>query len=447
MATPSLQEEFCIRIDPYGRAIQEEAAHLRKLGDLIAVELPGSIKAWAPTRHSVLKFLLTDDRVSKDATQHWDAWRSGWLQENPEAQWIYAWCGVRNMLTAFGPDHTRLRKLVAPALTAGRIKALHPAIERITAELITHLARRPAGEVVDLRAAFAHPLPMEVICDLYGLGEGERADVAALASTMMDTSALQTTAIEALEAARAALARLVARKRTFPGDDLTTVLIDARDGRDQLTEEELVDTLILVLVAGHETTVNLIANAVIALLQHPDQLTLVRGGALPWSAAIDETLRWAPSIANLPLRFAVTDIAVAGRTIRAGEAILSTFGTVGWDPAQHGAGAAAFDIRRARTGHLAFGHGVHYCLGAPLARAEASIALPKLFARFPRIELAEEGRLEPLSSFITHGHRAATVFLNGTDMVQPPTFALTQSTRCSGSELTPEEGQAGTTAA
>ncbi|WP_102922323.1 cytochrome P450 family protein [Streptomyces noursei] len=451
MATPSLQEESCTRIDPSGRAVQSEAARLRKLGELVAVEMPGGIKAWAPTRHKVLQSLLADERVSKDP-QHWGAWRSGWIQEHPESQWISAWCGAHNMLTAYGPDHARLRKLVSPAFTTGRIKALRPSIQRITAELITHLSGLPAGGAVDLRAQFAHPLPMEVICNLYGLNEGERADVASLAATIMDTSALQSTAIQALETARAALTRLIARKRAASDNDLTTALIDARDGQDRLTEEELVDTLILVLVAGHETTVNLIANASIALLQHPDQLALVLGGSVPWSAVIEETLRWAPPIANLPLRFAVEDIMVGGRTIRAGEAILTTVSAVGWDPAQHGKSAAEFDIRRARSGHLAFGHGVHFCLGAPLARAEASIALPALFARFPNIELVNEGALEPLPSFITHGYRAATVFLDATAMSNPSTLALPQCTRAASSarsdpHQTPDEGPAEAAAA
>lgn len=442
MATPSLQEEHCTPINPAGRNIQREAARLRALGDLVAVELPGGIRAWAPTRHFVLQTLLSDQRVSKDARQHWEAWRSGWLQDHPDAQWISSWCGAHNMLTAYGPDHARLRKLVAPAFTAARIKALLPSIQRISTELLDHLSELPAGEVVDLRAEFAHPLPMGVICDLYGLSEAERGGVASFASTIMDTSTLQTTAAQALATARGALTQLIARKRAAPGDDLTTALIHARDGGNGLSEEELVDTLVLILVAGHETTVNLIANASIALLQHPDQLTHVRSGAISWSTAIDETLRWAPSVANLPLRFAAADIQVAGRMIRAGEAILATFGAVGWDPAQHGERADSFDVRRPRSNHLAFGHGVHYCLGAPLARAEASIALPALFAQFPELELADERSLEPLPSFITHGFRSALVLLNSAAGRRP----LTSSQRSLPLQ-TPNEPQRGSAAA
>ncbi|MFF0629903.1 cytochrome P450 [Streptomyces sp. NPDC004296] len=397
-------------IDPSGRNSRAEFARLRRRGDLVPVELPGLIPAWAPTRHSVLKALLTDPKISKDP-QHWGAWRSGWIQQHPEAHWISAWITVRSMLSASGPDHTRLRKLVAPAFSPRRIQALRPGVERISTALLDRLAALPPRETTDLRAAFAHPLPMEVIGDLYGLTSGERADVAAFAATIMRTSAVQDTAIRALETARTALTALVARKQASPGDDLTTALIAARDGHDHLTGDELVDTLVLILVAGHETTVNLITNAAVALLQHPDQLTLAREGSVPWASVVDETLRWAGSITSLPLRFATADIPIAGQIIRKGEAILATFGGVGWDPAQHGESAAAFDIRRRQGSHLAFGHGVHYCLGAPLARMEAEVALPALFDRFPDIALADAADLEPLPSLITNGYSSVQVVL------------------------------------
>lgn len=203
-------------------------------------------------------------------------------------------------------------------------------------------------------------------------------------------------------------------KRERPGDDLTSVLIAARDEEGSgLTEAELIDTLLLVIGAGHETTVNLIGNAVHALLAHPDQLARVRGGEITWSDVVEETLRWAPSIANLPLRYAVEDIELHdGITIARGDAILATYAAAGRDPERHGADADRFLPGGTAKEHLAFGHGVHHCIGAPLARLEATIALPALFARFPELRLADPsvpaGQVE---SFIAHGFGALPVRL------------------------------------
>lgn len=324
------------------------------------------------------------------------------------------------MLTAYGPAHRRLRKLIAPAFTARRTQAMAPQIERITHTLLDAMTPTSPGGVVDLRTAFAHPLPMQVICELFGLPEAARRDMARLISRIMDTTITAQEAETTQKEVRAVLAGLVALKRANPGDDLTSVLVDVRDeGGSRLSETELIDTLLLIIGAGHETTVNLIGNAVHALLTHPEQLERVRTGAISWDDVIEETLRWAPSIASLPLRFAVTDISLPdGPTIRAGDAILTTYAAAGHDPDHHGPDAAAFDPGRATTDHLAFGHGVHHCIGAPLARLEARIALPALFARFPDLTLAAEAAdLAHVESFISHGFQSLPVRLSS---VAPP---------------------------
>ncbi|WP_227025001.1 cytochrome P450 family protein [Streptomyces tsukubensis] len=380
---------------------------------MVAVELPGGIRAWAPTRHRVLKDLINNPLVSKDPRLHWPLWNSEWIAERPEAHWIYTWCGVRNMFTSYGVDHRRLRTLIAPAFTSRRTRAMQPVISRITDELLRGLRDVPAGESVDLRKRFAYPLPMGVICELFGLNEDERHTVAGALEKVMDTTVSPEVAGQVLENARTALGALVARKRVSPGNDLTSDLIEARDGSDRLDEGELVDTLILVLTAGHETTVNLIGNAVVALLEHPDQLAAVLAGDVPWENVIEETLRWAPSITSLPVRFATETIEVADVTIERGDAILATFGIVGWDPDYHGEQAGEFNVRRAPGKHLAFGHGVHRCLGAPLAQAEALTALPALFAAFPNIALVPGQSMERYPSFIAHGHKAPLVWLRG----------------------------------
>ncbi|MFJ2912619.1 cytochrome P450 [Streptomyces sp. NPDC087228] len=394
-------EQQPIVIDPAGRDIHGEAESLRPHGSVAPVELPGGIRAWAPTGHEVLKRLLADDRVSKDPNQHWPAWRDGRFRES----WINTWVGATNMFTAYGTDHRRLRKLVSPAFTKRRTDALRPRIEEITATLLDRMAASPDGRA-DLRAAFAHPLPMAVICELFGVPEDRRTDSARIVSAFFDTTATAVQALATLKEAHELLAGLVAAKREQPADDLTSVLIAARDEEgSSLTETELVGTLLLVLSAGHETTVNLIGNAVHALLTHPGQLALVRDGAVPWSEVVEETLRWAPPIANLPLRYAVEDIELPdGGTLARGDAILATYAAAGRDPRRHGADADVFDLFRADKEHLSFGHGVHFCIGAPLARLEASIALPALFARFPGLRPDDASEpADPLDSFIACG--------------------------------------------
>jgi len=349
----------------------------------------------------VLKSLLADDRVSKDANQHWPVWQKGEFRES----WINTWVGVSNMFTAYGADHRRLRRLVSPAFTKRRIDALRPRIEEIASTLLDGMAADPDGRA-ELRADFAHPLPMLVICELLGVPEERRADSARLVSEIFDTTATGEQALATLTEAHRLLTGLVAAKRECPGDDLTSALTATRDEEGSgLTETELVDTVLLLIGAGHETTVNLIGNAVHALLTHPGQLARVRAGEVPWSDVVEETLRWSPPIANLPLRFAVEDIELPdGVTIARGDAILATYAAAGRDPQRHGADADGFDVSRPDKEHLAFGHGVHFCVGAMLARLEASVALPALFERFPGLRVDDTA--EPptrFGSFVANG--------------------------------------------
>jgi 2-hydroxy-5-methyl-1-naphthoate 7-hydroxylase len=397
-------------IDPTGSDIQAEGARIRAAGPITRVELPGGVPGWSITGYEVAKQVQTDPRFSKNGRLHWDDFVAGKIGESFP---LIGWVLMDNMSTAYGADHTRLRKLLAKAFTERRVSDMRPAIEQISAALLDELAATPAGETVDLQARFAQALPAQAICDLFGVPADWREAVLRGGAANIDTTMTAEEAAANVEQWEREMHEFVDLRKSTPGDDLTTALlsVQAEDG-SSLTDSELVGTLHLMLSAGTVTVMNLVCNAVVELLTHPEQAELVHAGKVDWTDVIEETLRVQAPVAHLPFRFATEDVTLDGTTIPKGEPILMGFAAIGRDPDVHGETAAEFDVTRAGKEHLSFGYGIYRCVGAPLARLEAGIALPALFERFPDLALAVPAdQLKPGNTFIMNGYQELPVRL------------------------------------
>jgi len=393
------------QVDPFtavgaGARLAAYAA-LAELGPVHRVTLPAGFPAWLVTGHGEVRQALTDARLVRTPTL---AGRR-FFDLVPEL----APSLMTHLLNCDGADHARLRKLVGAAFTGRRVTALGPRIEQIAEELLDGLG---GGGEVDLLAAYAYPLPTTVICELIGVPQDVRADFARWTATLLAPAFAAPDVVVSAVTEMVGFARaLVARKRREAGDDLISALVAARDSGDRLSEDELTSMIFLLFLAGHETTVNLIGNGVHALLTHSDQLTRVQAQPDLMPDAIEELLRFDgpvqvtfPLLAATPLRIGTTEIA-------AGDVVLPGLLAANRDPS-HTTAPDGLDLGRDPHSHLAFGHGVHHCLGAPLARLEARIALGSLLRRFPRLRLA--GDPEDLTwqpSLVMHGLTALPVRL------------------------------------
>jgi cytochrome P450 len=373
----------------------------RRLQDEDPVHWSDAVKGWNVTRYDDVRAIALDRELSADRVRPFFAVLPSEEQRKLAdlAHYLTLWAVFKDP-----PDHTRLRGLLNRAFTPRAVEALRPNIARIVDDLLDNIAAR--GEA-DLIADFAYPLPASVIMDMLGVPRSDLAvmkvwsdDIALFVGIARTTPGKHARAQAGTREMAAYFRRLVAERRKAPRDDMISALIAAEEQAQHLTEDEIVATCILLLFAGHETTANLIGNGVLALLRHPEQLAKLRARPELAASAVEECLRYDGPSGALARVVAVAQ-EMGGRHLKQGDRVYAWMNAANRDPRRF-PDPDRFDIERSDNRHLTFGHGAHFCLGAPLARLEAQIAFPRLLARLDRLALVPT-RLEWIDSLILRG--------------------------------------------
>jgi cytochrome P450 len=368
--------------DSYYQDPVEFFARLRESRPVAPVWMPDYGRAWIITRYADVRAALTDLRLANKVGH-----RPGGGRSFPDDA-----ASVHALLNTDPPDHTRLRPLVQRAFTPRRAGQLRPRTKEIAAALLDEMVAR--GDVVDLLGGYARPLPITVICELLGIPVADRGWIwVAVTDYGQGGEELQRVPRELA----AYFTGLIAAKRAEPGNDLLSALVLAHDNAEEdgagaaLTTTELLSAAYHLVMAGFDTTVNLIASGTLALLTHPGEMARLRQDPSLLPSAVEELLRFANPVNHVTVRFTTEDLPIGDVVIPAGEQVLIAISSADRDPAQF-PDPDRLDLGRDTSGHVAFGHGIHYCLGAPLARMEAEVALGALLARFPEISLAVPAR-------------------------------------------------------
>ncbi|GAA2700233.1 cytochrome P450 [Nonomuraea recticatena] len=356
----------------------EELARARDGEGVVQVVTPFGQPAYLVLRHGDVREVLSDPTRFSNAMTPFAAAGEMSQEEQDKLR--------AGFLLAFDPpEHTRLRRMLTPEFTIRRMRRLEPRIVEIVEAALDDLER--AGKPADLVSHFALPVPSLVICELLGVPYADRAEFQERSVRLLDISLPVEEQTAALRENRAYMAGLVARAQADPGEDMLGMLV--REHGDDLSTDELNGIAALLLLAGHETTSNMLGLGTLALLRHPDQLALIREDPTRAEPAIEELLRWLSIVHSPSPRTTTTDVEIAGHVIPAGSLVLLSLPAANRDGG-HIENPDTLDITRGAPGHIAFGHGVHHCLGAPLARMEMRIAFPALLRRFPNLTLADE---------------------------------------------------------
>ncbi|MER6948087.1 cytochrome P450 [Nonomuraea sp. NPDC000554] len=350
---------------------------LQRQRPIAPLAFPDGTVGWLLTRHKDVRAVLADDRFSSDRERASSPVRRNLFRPEDRP-------GL--LLNMDPPQHTHYRRMLTRYFTVRQMRALAPRIERIVAD---HLdAMHQAGPTVDLVPAFARPIPSLVICELLGVPYADRDGFQQRTATLLKLDVPEDEARQARQALRQYMRDLVATKREHPDDALLSTLIQAaQDPQTALTDEELAGIGLLLLVAGHETTANMLALGTYGLLRHPDQLHTLREHPEVIEHAVEELLRYLTILQFGPVRVARQDVEIGGQLIRAGQTVLLALAAANRDP-DHFADPDELDLTREPSQHVSFGHGVHQCLGQQLARVEMHIAFPALLGRFPTLRLA-----------------------------------------------------------
>jgi cytochrome P450 len=359
-----------------------ELAALRDGPGIERIRTPFGPEAWLVTRFADVREVLGDAARFSNARASQGRRPPGLPPISDEE---LARLRAGNLLAQDPPEHTRLRRMLTPEFTVRRMRRLEPRIHEIVDEHLDAMERH--GPPADLVAEFALPVPSLVICELLGVPFADRAEFQERTSRQLDLSVPMEERFRLGKESRAYMARLVARAQAEPGEDMLGMLV--REHGDELSTDELIGIASLLLIAGHETTANMLGLGTLALLRHPDQLALVRDEPERVDGAVEELLRWLSIVHSGTVKVATEDTEIAGRRIRAGELVMLALPAANRDPELR-SDPDRLDVTRGGIGHLAFGHGVHHCLGAPLARMEMRIAFPALLRRFPGLRTTAE---------------------------------------------------------